>query len=235
MNGTEWTGAAAVDRALMPAGHTPDEWTLADLHALGPTQAIAFPGFTCVETVFLDRDGTIIVDRDYLSDPEGVVLLPGAAAGLRALTEAGIRLVVISNQSGVGTGSITPGQLAEVDDRLNAILRSEGALLNGTYYCLHRADAGCDCRKPLPGLALRATVELGLDLQKAVMAGDKPADVGLARALGIPSFLVTTGYGDQTLNEGTAIADYVVDGLDQLARICTHPAGLASPSAPAHP
>ena len=227
MNGTKWTGAAAIDRILVPGDHIPDEWTLADLHALGPTHAIEFPGGTPVRTVFLDRDGTIIVERDYLSTPDGVALLPGAAAGLRVLREAGVQLVVLSNQSGVGTGRITPGQLAEVDGRLGELLRNEGVLLSGTYYCVHRADAGCDCRKPLPGLALRAAAELGLDLRKAVMAGDKPADIGLARALGIPSFLVTTGYGAQTLSARVAITDYVVDGLDQLARICTHPAGLA--------
>jgi histidinol-phosphate phosphatase family protein len=235
MDGSEWTGAAAIDRALVAASHTPDELTLPLLHALGPINAISFPGAASVRVAFLDRDGTIMVDRDYLSDPAGVELLPGAAEGLRLLCDRGIRLVVVSNQSGVGSGRISPEQLAQVNARLTELLGAEGVLLNGTYCCIHRSDAGCDCRKPLPGLALQAASDLGLDPSRGIVVGDKPADIGLARALGIPSFLTTTGSGSETLNAGAVAADYVVDGLAQLARICTHPAGLARPTAPALP
>lgn len=224
-----------MDRSLLVNGQIEDALTLPLLHALGPVSAIAFPGTPALDTVILDRDGTINVDRHYLADPEGVALLPGALEGLAALQRAGIHLAVVSNQSGVGAGRISPETLAQVNQRLLDILGRGGVRLDGIYCCLHRPDEGCSCRKPLPELAWRAARELGLDLTRAVVAGDKAADVGLARALGVPAFLMTTGHGEATLNAGAASADYVVDGLDQLARICTHPAGLVRAVAPAHP
>lgn len=235
MRGSEWSGVAAVDRSLLRDGQIEDALTLPLLHSLGPVAPIAFPGTPALRTALLDRDGTINVDRHYLADPEGVALLPGALKGLAALQAAGIRLAVISNQSGVGAGRIRPEALARVNQRLLDILGRGGVRLDGIYCCLHQAGAGCSCRKPLPELAHRAARELGLDLTRAIVAGDKAADVGLARALGVPAFLATTGHGTATLKAGAVAADYVVDGLDELARICTHPAGLVQPAAPAHP
>lgn len=235
MHGSEWSGVAAVDRSLLNGGQIEDVLTLPLLHSLGPVAPIAFPGTPALRTALLDRDGTINVDRHYLGDPEGVALLPGALEGLSALQAAGIRLVVISNQSGVGAGRITPEALARVNQRLLDILGRGGVRLDGIYCCPHEAGEGCSCRKPLPELAHRAARDLGLDLSRAIVAGDKAADVGLARALGLPAFLLTTGHGAATLNAGGAAADYVVDGLDELARICTHPDGLVQPAAPAHP
>lgn len=235
MRGSEWSGVAAVDRSLLQKGQIEDALTLPALHALGPVSAIAFPGTHRLSAALLDRDGTINVDRHYLADPDGVTLLPGALEGLAALQQAGIRLAVISNQSGVGAGRISLDTLARVNQRLLDILGRGGVRLDGIYCCLHRPDEGCSCRKPLPALAHQAARELGLDLSRAIVAGDKAADVGLARALGVPAFLMTTGHGTATLNAGGVSADYVVDGLDELARICLHPAGLVRAVAPAHP
>ncbi len=233
MNGSEWTGAAALDRALLAGRPTPDDWTLPDLHALGPVRHLGF-GVPSPRTVLLDRDGTVIMDREYLADPNDVALLPGAAEGLKRLAQNGIRLVVISNQSGVGAGRITMAQLTAVNERLRFVLGQVGVAVDGIHCCVHRPDAGCACRKPLPGLAHAAAAELGLDLTRAVMVGDKAADLGLARALGIPGFLVTTGTGLRTLREAPEAADYLVDGLDEVARICTHPAGLAVAATPVY-
>lgn len=236
MHGSEWSGVAAVDRSLLVSGQIlEDAPTLETLHALGPVSPVTFPGTPALRAVILDRDGTINVDRHYLADPDGVTLLPGALEGLAALQQAGIRLAVVSNQSGVGAGRISLETLAQVNQRLLDILGRGGVRLDGIYCCVHRPDEGCSCRKPLPELAYAASRELGLDLTRAVVAGDKAADVGLARALGVPAFLVTTGHGAATLNAGGAGADYVVDGLDELARICLHPAGLVRAVAPAHP
>ncbi len=222
-----WTGVAAVDRSLVAGTTTQDDWTLTRLHELGRPRGVSFRSNPAATVAFLDRDGTLIEDRDYLSDPEGVALLPGAAAGLRALSDQGLRLVVVSNQSGVGSGRFTLEQLASVNARLQDLLSAEGVTLDGIYSCIHRADAGCDCRKPATGLVSAAAARLGLNPSESIVVGDKSADIGLARAIQAPAFLVTTGYGRSTLNDRSVQADYVVDDLTQVARICGHPAGLA--------
>jgi histidinol-phosphate phosphatase family protein len=178
----------------------------------------------------LDRDGTIIADRSYLTEPDGVALLPGVQTGLRRLSANGWRLVVLTNQSGIGRGLIGPSALDAVHDRLRALLRDAGIPLDGIFVCPHPADAGCDCRKPNDGLARRAAAELAFPLDRAVVAGDKASDIELARRLGVPAFLVTTGCGSATLANGTARPDYVVDGLDELAHVCCHPDGLLTPA-----
>ena len=181
--------------------------------------------------VLLDRDGTIMEDRHYLADPAGVVLLPGAAAGLRALSAAGFRLVVLTNQSGVGRGLFTLDAVARVNQRLVELLRAEGVEVAGIYACPHTEADGCDCRKPAPGLAQAAARALHLDLGEAIVAGDRTSDLELARRLGVPGFLVLTGQGAATLESGTRAADYVVSDLQELARICTTPGGLVRPVA----
>ena len=174
-------------------------------------------------TIFLDRDGTIIEDRHYLADPDGVALLPGAASGLRRLQAAGMALVVVSNQSGMARGLISAAALAAVEERFRSLLGSEGVTLTGSYHCPHRPEDECDCRKPLSGLARRAAAELGLDLRRCMVVGDKPADLGLARLVGATAVLVRTGEGAATLAAG-ASPDLVVNGLDELADLCSLPA-----------
>lgn len=201
----------------------------ADLLAQPPRWRLDWPGPSRPTTALLDRDGTIIEDRHYLSDPAGVALLPGAAEGLRSLHALGMRLVVVSNQSGVGTGRITPAQLAAVNDRLRALLGAEGIELAGIFSCLHRPDEGCLCRKPSDGLARQAEAQLGIDLGRVLVAGDKDSDLGLGRHLGAPTFLMLSGEGPATLRSGGSPADYLVEDLRELARICGHPAGLGRP------
>jgi histidinol-phosphate phosphatase family protein len=144
---------------------------------------------------FLDRDGTIIVDRGYLSDPSQVELLPRAAEGLRLLQKSGYLLVVISNQSGVGRGFFTLEDLEKVDLRMRALLAEEGVRLDGVYYCEHREDEGCPCRKPGTALARKAARELGIDLGSSVVIGDKTSDLMMGKSLGCATILVETGMG----------------------------------------
>ncbi|MDX6448849.1 MAG: D-glycero-D-manno-heptose 1,7-bisphosphate phosphatase, partial [Gaiellaceae bacterium] len=127
--------------------------------------------------VFLDRDGTLIDDVGYISDPEDVRLVPGAADALRGLRDAGFRLVVISNQSGLGRGLVTQEQADSVHARFLAELQRAGARIDAAYYCPHAPDEGCRCRKPLPGLILDAARDLGLDLERSVMVGNSDVDV----------------------------------------------------------
>ncbi len=134
--------------------------------------------------VFLDRDGTLIHDPGYLRDPEQVRLLPGVAEALARFSVAGYGLVVISNQSGVGRGLITIEELKVVHLRLEVLLAAEGLSLHGAWYCTHRPEEGCDCRKPRPGLLLRAGQGLGLLLGDCWMIGDRPSDADAGRSAG---------------------------------------------------
>ncbi|MBA3541531.1 MAG: HAD family hydrolase [Deltaproteobacteria bacterium] len=133
--------------------------------------------------LFLDRDGTLIVDVGYPRDPAEVALLPGAADTLRSLANDWT-LVIVSNQSGIARGLITPEQANAVHDRVLAAFAAEGVAFAGVYYCPHAPDAGCACRKPAPGLLLDAARELDLDLAASIMIGDKISDVAAGVAAG---------------------------------------------------
>ncbi|MDO9081919.1 MAG: HAD-IIIA family hydrolase, partial [Humidesulfovibrio sp.] len=139
--------------------------------------------------VFLDRDGTVIAERHYLSDPAGVELLPGAAVGLRRMRALGLRLVLVSNQSGVGRGYFARADVERVHGRLLELLEAQGVTLDAMYVCPHAPDEGCGCRKPLPGLLERARTELGIDLAQSFMVGDKPCDVDLGLVMNSTTFL----------------------------------------------
>ena len=168
--------------------------------------------------VLLDRDGTIIVERHYLSKPEQVELLPGAVEGLKQMTELGYGLAVVTNQSGVGRGYFDLAALHAIHERLHELLAVEGVKLDGLYYCPHLPEDICDCRKPAVGMLLRAAAELSFRPEESVVVGDKACDVDLGRAVGATTVLVRTGYGARQEAEGTA-ADYVVDDLRGAAGI----------------
>jgi D,D-heptose 1,7-bisphosphate phosphatase len=134
--------------------------------------------------LFLDRDGPVVVDAGYTRDPSLVALTKGAAEGLRAARALGYALVLVSNQSGIGRGLITNEEARAVHQRMEELLAAEGITLDATYYCPHAPDAGCKCRKPLPGMLLDASKERGFDLADSVMLGDKVADVECGLAAG---------------------------------------------------
>jgi histidinol-phosphate phosphatase family protein len=143
--------------------------------------------------VFLDRDGTLMHDGGFIGDPKQVVLLPTVVEGLQALTEAGFVRVVVTNQSGVARGYFTEVEVGSVHAELRSQLRAGGVDVDEFYVCPHYDD-GCSCRKPLTGLAEQATREHGIDVAKSAVIGDRDADMGLARALGIPGVLMPTDY-----------------------------------------
>lgn len=129
--------------------------------------------------VFLDRDGTIIVDRDYPGDPGAVALLPGAAAGISRLNAAGILVIVITNQSGIGRGLLTEEDYVAVHERMIALLEAAGARIDAVYHCPHAPDHDppCECRKPAPGMYRRAAREHGIDLARSFYIGDRRRDL----------------------------------------------------------
>jgi D-glycero-D-manno-heptose 1,7-bisphosphate phosphatase len=162
--------------------------------------------------ILIDRDGTLIEDRDYLADPSGVQLLPGVAAAVAAVNRAGVPIAIVSNQSGIGRGYFTEEDLAAVERRVQEVLAAEGAHLDGRYHCPHAPGDGCFCRKPAPGMAEQAARDLDLDLDRSVVIGDKRADVELGRAVGATAILVRTGYGREAEAQGV-MADQVFDDL----------------------
>jgi D-glycero-D-manno-heptose 1,7-bisphosphate phosphatase len=169
--------------------------------------------------VVLDRDGTVIVERHYLSDPEQVELIPGAAEGLRRLAAYGLGLVLLTNQSAVGRGWLGLDTLEEVHRRMKQLLEREDVRLAGIYVCPHAPDEGCNCRKPLAGLLERAAAELDFAPAECFVIGDKACDIDLGRRAGATTFLVRTGYGAELAAAGAASADYVVDDLAAAAKM----------------
>lgn len=173
--------------------------------------------------VFLDRDGTVIEERHYLSDPSGVQLIPGAAEGIRRLREAGFACVIVSNQSGIGRGLFTVEDLHRVQAELDRQLAAEGAFLDGWYFCPEAPRSGDRTavdhpdRKPGPGMLLRAARELGLDLPRSWMVGDMISDLLAGRNAGCRgSVLVRTGYGSR-LEPPAGAADYIAADLLEAA------------------
>jgi D-glycero-D-manno-heptose 1,7-bisphosphate phosphatase len=143
--------------------------------------------------VLLDRDGTILEDVGYPFDPAQVRLLPGAAEALVWLAAQGCLLVVVSNQSGVGRGLITPDQARAVHQRFVALLADSGVALAASYYCFHAPEEVCDCRKPLPGLLQSAFRDLRLDPRRCVMVGDKDSDVEAGLSAGCTTVWLSQG------------------------------------------
>jgi len=151
--------------------------------------------------IFLDRDGTMIEDPGYLSEPDEVRLLPGAGEAISMLNRAGLPVVVVTNQSGIGRGFFRAEKLGAIHARLGEVLAEEGARLDGIYFCPHLPRDKCRCRKPAPGMVERASAELGLDPEKSFVVGDKASDVGLARNVGAKAVLVMTGEGRDELKK----------------------------------
>ncbi len=134
--------------------------------------------------IVLDRDGTLVIDRGYLDDPAGLEWTPGAAEAVRWWHEHDYRLIVITNQSGVGRGLFTLERLAAVHARLEAMMAAAGAPLTALYVCTHRPEDGCLCRKPQVSLLEQAAREHAFDVRRCVVIGDKASDVELGRRVG---------------------------------------------------
>ena len=146
---------------------------------------------------FLDRDGTLIPDRGFLSDPAGVELLPGTVEALKALRLAGYRIVAVTNQSGIARGLMTLAQYQAVEAELDRQLALAGAPLDATYACPHYPPISgpCECRKPALKHYRDAEARFGLDLGRSLFVGDRLTDLEPALALGGRAFLVETGEG----------------------------------------
>ncbi|MFM8551126.1 MAG: lipopolysaccharide heptosyltransferase II [Nitrospiraceae bacterium] len=143
--------------------------------------------------VLLDRDGTVNRDTSYIKSPDELVLLPGVVEAVARLKQAGARLVLVTNQSGVARGFFTVEALKAVHAKLLALLEAGGGTLDAIYFCPHHPDDACLCRKPNSAMAERAAADLGLDLSAGYVVGDQARDIELGRRIGARTVLVTTG------------------------------------------
>lgn len=165
--------------------------------------------------VFLDRDGTLVDDPGFQRDPAGVRLLPGAASAVARLNAAGLRVVVVTNQSGIAQGFIRPEEYAAVERRIAELFREAGARIDATYHCPHHPSIGgpCECRKPGTLLYRQAAFDLDLDLEASWGVGDRLSDLEPARALGGRAILVRTGTGADHAAAATEAGYPVVENV----------------------
>ncbi len=142
--------------------------------------------------VFLDRDGVVNRHRpgEYVTAWSMFELLEGVPEAIRKLRQAGFAVVVVTNQQGIGKGLMTEEDLRDIHRRMEEELTRQGAVLDGIYHCPHLADAACGCRKPEPGMVLRAARELGLDASRSYLAGDSLSDIEAARRAGCRGVLL---------------------------------------------
>ena len=179
--------------------------------------------------VFLDRDGTLNVEKDFLRAPDDLELLPGVGPALRSLRDAGFRLVVVTNQPVIARGDATEADVAAVHRRLEWELGKEGAYLDGIYFCPHHPERGfageraelkmsCECRKPATGLFERACRDLRIDSAGSWMVGDQTRDIEMARRAGLRSVLVQTGAAGQD-GRFEARPDHVAHDLAAAAHV----------------
>jgi D-glycero-D-manno-heptose 1,7-bisphosphate phosphatase len=175
--------------------------------------------------VFLDRDGTINVEINYLHRIADLDLIPGVPAAIRALNDAGLLVIVVTNQAGIARGYYDEAALHALHEHMAEALATEGAHIDGFYFCPHHPDFSgpCACRKPRPGMLLQAAEDHRIDLAQSWMIGDSAGDLGAARAAGCRAVLVRTGYGREV--EAQIVAgelprpDAIVDDIGAAVRL----------------
>lgn len=155
--------------------------------------------------VFLDRDGTINEECGYIDRIEALRLIPDAGAAVRRINESGLKVVVVTNQSGVARGFFDEAFVNRANARLSEMLAAEGAHVDAFYYCPHHPTDGkgrylqtCACRKPAPGMLLKAAAELGIDRRRSYLVGDTLKDIEAGARAGVRAILVLTGYGEES-------------------------------------
>lgn len=183
-------------------------------------------------TVFLDRDGTINEEVNYLGHPDQLQLIPGAAEAIRQLNLHQIPVIVITNQAGVARGYFTEAQVSIVHTVLDKMLAVKGAKIDSYYYCPHHPTAGigsyqiaCNCRKPQPGMLNQAAIDFHLDLTNCYMVGDKVSDIMAGHLAGCKTVLVETGYGKEHWENWSEVVkpDYLaLNLLDSVEWILAH-------------
>jgi D-glycero-D-manno-heptose 1,7-bisphosphate phosphatase len=194
-------------------GFLPLRWLLTEATSLRPA-------------VFLDRDGTIAEEVGYLDDISRFRMFPFAAQAIRRLNKAKLPVIVITNQSGVARGYFPESLVSAVHELMTEQLAKEGAHVDALYYCPHKEEDECVCRKPKPGMLKSAAREHGLDLRRSFVVGDRYGDIELAHGVGARAILVRTGYGKSETERRSAgfrmgpdcIAENLAEAADWILR-----------------
>ena len=160
-----------------------------------------------MKTVFLDRDGVINRNRknDYVKSWDEFEFIPNSLRAIQHLTDAGHRLIVVTNQSCINKGIVAPRTLDGIHQRMMSEIERSGGRIHAIYHCPHREDEGCSCRKPKPGLLIQAAHEHGIDLPRSYLVGDSIRDIAAGQELGCQSFFVLTGNYSQVDDKQTQI------------------------------
>ncbi len=179
--------------------------------------------------IFLDRDGTINEDVNFLSSPEQLVLIENSAEAIREANELGLKVIVFTNQSGIARGYFTEEDLHKIHKRLDELLAERGAKIDAYYYCPHHPTKGegeykieCECRKPKDGMLQRASREQNIDLKKSFVIGDRCIDVQAGKTAGATTILVLTGHGKEEYEKCKSEnfePDFVAENLKEAIEI----------------
>ncbi len=185
---------------------------------IGDSQAVALDVYPAKmrPAVFLDRDGTINREIEYLHEPERFELLPGAGEGMRRFVDMGYRIVIVTLQAGIGLGYFTKEDFYKVNRAMFRALKPYQVVVDRIYFCPHGAGDGCACRKPGTALFERAVQDLNLDIQTSVCIGDKTSDIEAGRRMGMRTILVQTGQGGED-REYNVSPDFTAENLEKAA------------------
>jgi D-glycero-D-manno-heptose 1,7-bisphosphate phosphatase len=165
--------------------------------------------------VFFDRDGTLILDRGYMSHPSQVELMH-ASELLKSLHANRFQIVITSNQSGVGRGLMTASEAEAVTAELLRQLALQGASVDAVYYCPHAPEDGCECRKPKPGMLLRAARDVGIELKESFLVGDKPSDCEAGQSVGCQPIYLTKGHTNEGIPGSWMLASNLQEVLEAI-------------------
>ena len=167
--------------------------------------------------VLIDRDGTLNVEKNYLSAPDQIELVPRAAEALKILRSLGLPVAVVTNQSAIGRGYFDVGRLDEIHDRLREVLREAGTEIDAIYFCPHLPADGCQCRKPLAEMARQAARDFDAELSESFVIGDNICDIELGKNINAVTILVRTGDGAKAERKGQIKPDYIVEDIYEAA------------------
>lgn len=169
--------------------------------------------------ILADRDGTLIVEKNYLHDPNEVDLIEGVSEALVEARSRGWGIVCVSNQAGVGRGYFEESAVVAVNAKVESELNKSGASIDEYYFCPDHPDSPSTHRKPAPGMALDAARDFDIDLGSSIVIGDKPCDIELGQAVGAKTILVRTGYGAKHESLKDCTPDFIIDSIGDLSAI----------------
>ena len=164
--------------------------------------------------IFLDRDGVLIVERNFLVNPDDIEFYPETMESLASITDNYVK-IVISNQSGIARGYFSEKDVRRINDEISRQLASSGILIDGWYFCPHGPEDGCSCRKPRPGMILKAAEKFNIDFNKSWIIGDKSSDIEAGKAAGIKTILVKTGYGGSEPGASNTSPDFTASNIGE--------------------